>query len=155
MNFTVSTIAKSLADYLRASFPGIKFLEDPNQQGTKIPCMFLQQRYSNIKLQTGGRWLRTIGLDLTYLEDYNLTNMQELYQAAAETLDLVMEMFPYSDGTGETSVFIRTYEREWRVDLDAMHYRFEIRELVTIPKEYVKMQSIKELKEEVKTIERK
>nr|DAN41077.1 MAG TPA: hypothetical protein [Caudoviricetes sp.] len=155
MNFTVSTIAKSLADYLRASFPGIKFLEDPNQQGTKIPCMFLQQRYSNIKLQTGGRWLRTIGLDLTYLEDYNLTNMQELYQAAAETLDLVMEMFPYSDGTDKDSVFIRTYEREWRVDLDAMHYKFEIRELVTIPKEYVKMQTIQELNEEVKTIERK
>ena len=117
--------------------------------------MFLQQRYSNIKLQTGGRWLRTIGLDLTYLEDYNLTNMQELYQAAAETLDLVMEMFPYSDGTDKDSVFIRTYEREWRVDLDAMHYKFEIRELVTIPKEYVKMQTIQELNEEVKTIERK
>lgn len=154
MNFTVSTIAKSLADYLRTSFPDIKFLEDPSQQRAKMPCMFLQQRYSNIKLQTGGRWLRTIGLDLTYLEDYNLTNLQELYQTAAESLDMVMETFPYSDGTSEGTSLIRTYDREWRVDLDAMHYKFEIRELVTIPKEYVKMQTIQELNEEVKIIER-
>ena len=67
---------------------------------------------------------------------------------------MVMETFPYSDGTSEGTSLIRTYDREWRVDLDAMHYKFEIRELVTIPKEYVKMQTIQELNEEVKIIER-
>ena len=46
MNLTVSTISKSLADYLAPSFPGVTFYEDPNQQGTTPPCLCLQQRYS-------------------------------------------------------------------------------------------------------------
>lgn len=149
MNFTVSTIAASLAAYLAPVFPGVVFYQDPNQQGTESPCMFLQQRYSNIKLETGGYWLRTIGLDLTYLLDYNLPNMQQLYQQAAESLDLAMETFPYSDGTSEGTVQIRAYQREWRIDLDALHYQFEIRERVSIPETWPKMESIQEYNEEV------
>lgn len=72
MNYTVETVADSLSNYLKLFLPEFSFYQDPNQQGTKIPCMFLQQRYSNIKLETGGYYLRTIGLDLTCLEEYNL-----------------------------------------------------------------------------------
>ena len=132
MNFTISTISQSLADYLASTFPGVTFYENPNQQGTQTPCMFLQQRYSYIKVKTAGRFLRQIGLDLTYLEDYNLPNMQQLYEAAAESLDEVMEAFPYSDGTTEGTALLRTYNREWRIDLDAMHYKFEIQVWVEV-----------------------
>ena len=111
MNFTISTIAQSLAAYLAPSFPGVTFYENPNQQGTDAPCMFLQQRYSYIKVKTSNRFLRTIGLDLTYLEDYNLPNMQQLYQTTAEALDEVMETFPYTDDTPEGTELLRTYER--------------------------------------------
>lgn len=150
MNLTVNTIALSLANYLKPLLPGVMFLQNPAQQGAKMPCMFLQQRYSNVEIQTGGYFLRTIGLDLTYLDDYNLPDLQERYQTAAETLDLLMETFPYNDGTNEGTVLIRTYDRDWRIDLDAMHYKFEIKERVSILKEYVKMQTIQELNEEVK-----
>lgn len=116
MNFTISTIAKSLADYLTPLFPGVTFYEDPNQQDSKPPMMFLQQRYAHIEpRRNNGYYLRRIGLDLTYLLDYNLPNMQQLYQQAAERLDLLMETFPYSDGTDTT--LLRTYDREWRIDL--------------------------------------
>ena len=142
MNFTVSTIAQSLSDYLAPVLPGVTFYEDPNQQGSKPPMLFLQQRYSYIEKETGGFWKRRIGLDLTYLVDYNLPDMQQLYQAAAETLDLVMETFPYNDGTSTGTVLLRTYEREWRIDLDALHYRFELQERVSIPESYVKMQTM-------------
>lgn len=67
MNFTVTTIARSLAAHLAPVLPGVQMLEDPAQQGVEPPCMFLQQRYYNIKPHPGGRWLRTIGVDLTYL----------------------------------------------------------------------------------------
>ena len=133
MNFTISTVAQSLASYLAPTLPGVTFYEDPNQQGTQPPCMFLQQRYSSITLQPGGRWIRKIGLDLTYLVDYNLPNMQQLYQVAAETLDEVMETFPYSDGTAAETVLLRTHDREWRIDLDALHYKFELRIWVSRP----------------------
>lgn len=142
MNFTISTIAQSLAAYLAPSFPGVTFYENPNQQGTETPCMFLQQRYSYIKVKTSGRFLRQIGLDLTYLVDYNLPNMQQLYQAAAEQMDMVMETFPYTDGTTEGTSLLRTYEREWRIDLDAMHYKFELQVWVDIPDTITPMETM-------------
>ena len=140
MNFTVSTIAASLAAYLSPLFPGVTFYENPNQQGTNPPCMFLQQRYSYMKRRTSGQWLRTIGLDLTYLEAYNLPNMQQLYQAAAETLEIVMDAFPYSDGASTTTVL--TYDRDSRIDLDAMHYKFELRVIVELPETETPMQTM-------------
>lgn len=140
MNFTVSTIAASMAAYLSPLFPGVTFYQNPNQQGTDAPCLFLQQRYSYMKRRTSGQWLRTIGLDLTYLEDYNLPNMQELYQAAVETLDGVMDAFPYSDGTSTTTVL--TYDRDSRIDLNAMHYKFELRVVVEHPQTGTPMQTM-------------
>lgn len=142
MNFTISTIAQSLAQYLAPSFPGVTFYENQNQQGTDTPSMFLQQRYSYIKLRQAGRWLRQIGLDLTYLEDYNLPNLQQLYQTAAEALDLVMETFPYTDGTTEGTTLLRTYDREWRIDKDALHYKFELQVWVSQPEDGVLMQTM-------------
>lgn len=141
MNFTIQTIAKSLADYLTPSFPGVTFYEDPNQQDSKPPMMFLQQRYAHIEpRRNNGYYLRRIGLDLTYLLDYNLPNMQQLYQQAAERLDLLMETFPYSDETDTT--LLRTYDREWRIDLDALHYKFELQVFVEIQETAVKMQTM-------------
>ena len=141
MNFTISTIAKSLADYLAPSFPGVTFYEDPNQQDSKPPMMFLQQRYAHIEpRRNNGYYLRRIGLDLTYLVDYNLPDLQQQYQQAAEQLDLRMETFPSADGTD--TALLRTYEREWRIDLDALHYKFELRVWVTIPEDSVKMETM-------------
>lgn len=141
MNFTISTIAKSLADYLAPSFPGVTFYEDPNQQGSKAPMLFLQQRYAYVEpRRNNGYYLRRIGLDLTYLVDYNLPDLQQKYQQAAEQLDLLMETFPYSDGTN--NALLRTYDREWRIDLDALHYKFELQVWVTIPETAVKMQTM-------------
>ena len=149
MSLTVTTIAKSLADYLAPCFPSVAFYEDPNQQGSRTPCMFLQTRYNYLTLETGGFWRRRMGLDLTYLEDYNRPDLQQRYQRAGETLDLLMETFPYSDGETAGTVLLRAHEREWRVDLDALHYRFELLERVSIPEEYVKMQTM-DYDEEVK-----
>lgn len=107
-------------------------------------------RYSRITPYTNGRFLREIGLDITYLEDYNLPDLQTRYVAASEALDMVMETVPYSDGN-ETEL-IRTYEREPTIDMDALHYKFEIKVFVEQPKTAVKMQKIDELNEDVITV---
>ena len=140
MNFTITTVARSLADYLAPVLPGVTFYEDPNQQDSVMPCAFLQQRYAYLELRTGGRWLRRIGLDLTYLEDYNLADLQRRYQQTAEVLDLVMETFPYSDGEDRT--LLRTYDREWRIDADALHYKFELRAFVSLPEAFAPMERL-------------
>ena len=149
MNFIITTIARSLAGHLAPVLPDVTFYEDPNQQGSIPPCMFLQTRYNYLTLETGGFWRRRMGLDLTYLEDYNRPDLQQRYQRAGETLDLLMETFPYSDGETAGTILLRAHEREWRVDLDALHYRFELLERVSIPEEYVKMQTM-DYDEEVK-----
>lgn len=125
MTFSLQYTARSLADYLAPILPGVNFYEGPNQQGSQTPCAFFQQRYGRIQKRQAGRWLRTIGLDLTYLEDYSLPNLQALYGAAAERLDQAMEAFPYSDGAEAT--LLRTYDREWSISKDALHYKFELR----------------------------
>ena len=142
MIFTIANIINSIAGVLRERYPDYPVYDSPNQQGTETPCMFLQQRYSYIKVKTAGRFLRQIGLALTYLVDYNLPNMQQLYQAAAEQLDMVMETFPYTDGTTDGTALLRTYEREWRIDLDAMHYKFELQVWVDTPDTITPMETM-------------
>ena len=150
MIMTVSAIARSLATYLCPYFEGVTFYENPNQQGTKTPCMFLQQMYANIKPEISGLYMRRIGLDLTYLLKYNLPDLQSRYQEAAEKLDILMETFPYADEETDDVLLIRTYDRQWRVDIEAMHYKFEIKERVYIPKTYAKMEHIEEYNEVIK-----
>lgn len=140
MIFTVENVARSLADYLAPVLPGVSFYEGPNQQGSRMPCLFLQQRYSRIRLRQAGRWLRTVGLDLTCLEDENLPNLQQIYEKTAEALDGVLETFPYSNGGAST--LLRTYDREWNIGLDALHYKFELRVWVAQPVGGAKMQTL-------------
>ena len=148
MTFTLSAVARSLAETMAPVLPGVAFYEDPNQQDSQMPCAFLQQRYAYMELRPGKRWLRRIGLDLTYLEDYHRPDLQRRYQSAAEALDLVLETFPYSGGTSST--LLRTYDREWRIDADALHYKFELRVTVSIPEDAELMQAIEELDMEVR-----
>lgn len=140
MTFATANLAASLAAYLAPYFPSVTFYTGPNQQGTLPPCMFLQERYSYPELQQDGRRRIRVGLDLTYLEDYNLPNMQQLYQSAVDTLNVVMETFPYSDGTD--TALLRTYDKESRIDLDALHYKFEVRVWVSLPETPVMMQTM-------------
>lgn len=140
MTFATANLAASLAAYLAPYFPGVTFYPGPNQQGTEPPCMFLQERYSYPDLQQDGRRRLRIGLDLAYLLDYNLPNMQLQYQEAADTLNVVMETFPYSDGAD--TALLRTYDKESRIDLDALHYKFEVRVWVSLPETPVMMQTM-------------
>lgn len=143
MNLTVSTVSKSLADYLAPILPGVAMYEDPNQQGSQPPCMFLQVRYGRLSREMSGYWLRRLGLDLVYLLDYNLPDLQRRYQTAGEALDIALETFPYSDGVTEgKTVLLRTYDREWNIDLDELHYKFELRERVNTPEQFAKMQTM-------------
>lgn len=132
MTFSLSTVAQSLAAHLAPLFPGLTFYQDPVQQALDCPCAFLQQRSSKIWRRIGNRQYREIQLDLTYLVDYNLPNMQQLYQQAAEILDDNMDSFPYTSPEVGEAVFL-TYDRQWRIDLDALHYNFDLHVWEEVP----------------------
>lgn len=148
MTFSINNVAASLAQYLAPLFPGITFYQDPVQQSLQTPCAFLQQRSSTIKRRIGSRQYLEIQLDLTYLVDYNLPNMQQLYQQAAAILDENLNSFPYvGDGTGE-AVFL-TYDRQWRIDLDALHYNFALHVWEDLAVDNNPMQTLQELNQGV------
>ena len=126
MTFNLENVAESLSAYLKKVLPDTNFSKGPSLQGNKFPAMFVQQKFASMKLRQGGRMLQTIGFDLTYLLQYNIENRQALYEAAAAKLDGVMETFPYTDESGAETL-LRTYEREWQIDPNALHYKFELR----------------------------
>ncbi len=55
MTFTVSDVAKSLADYLSPHFPGVTFYEDPNQQGSAPPARRSRRGNQSTGLRTAKR----------------------------------------------------------------------------------------------------
>lgn len=142
-------LTRSLADYLAPSLPGVTFYDNPNQQGTKLPAMFLQRTRANIDLKMGGRFLRRLGLDLVCLVDYNQVDMDDQYTRAAGILDERLETFPYSDGEGGQSVLLRTHERSWSLQDDALHYKFDLKIWVTPKEDEVLMGTIQSYTEEV------
>lgn len=142
MNFTLSKIASSLASYLSPHFTGVTFYQDPLQQAMSKPCMFIQTRGASIAKRMGKRFLWTLRLDLVYLLDFNLVDLQKQYQTAAELLDILLETFPYVDG--KTSALIRTYNRDWNIDLDELHYRFELRAWVSRDELYALMRTLEQ-----------
>lgn len=140
MIVTISQLAPSLSAYLASDFPDVTFYEDPLQQGVDLPAMFLQTRSSGIRKATSGEYLWTLRLDLVYLLDFNLPNLQRQYQAAAELLDIALETFPYTDGT--STQLLRTYNRDWTIDLNELHYRFDLQIFVTPEEISVLMQTL-------------
>ena len=120
MTFTIQTVAKSLADYLSPLLPGVTFYEDPNQQGSEMPCAFLQQRFSYLELRTGGRWLRRVGLDLTCLEDYNLPDLQGRYPMLFDALHRIKVFRHSGDHLNLDPGVAQKYKEFWADDTNGV-----------------------------------
>lgn len=151
MTFTMPALARSLADYLAPELPGASFYADPNQQGTKTPALFLRQIFAKILPQTGGLFLRKLGLDLVYLDRCFTVNEESRLQAAADVMDQQMEIFPYAAENGGKPVYLRTYDRRWEITDSTLHYKFELRLRLTRSEDAELMQSIQTLNVEAKS----
>lgn len=140
MVFSLEILTLSLASHLSPFFPQASFYADPNQQRTKTPCFFVQQRFASLEDKIGGRFLRKIGVDLVYLLDYNLPDLQRRYQNTADTLDEVLDLFVYSDGTETT--WMRTEKRNWTISLDELHYKFDLHAWCSLAENIPKMEEM-------------
>ena len=61
MTVTMQGLTRSLADYLAPALPSVTFYDNPNQQGTKLPALFLQRTKAKITKKLGGRFATTKG----------------------------------------------------------------------------------------------
>lgn len=141
MIFTMPALARALADYLSPQLPGAAFYADPNQQGTRLPALFLLQTNARISSHVGGRLLRRLGLDLIYLERPNEPDADSRLQAAADVLDLCLDTFPYV----QPDVRLRTYDRRWEIAEETLHYKFNLKLWLTRQEDAVLMESIQKL----------
>lgn len=149
MTITMQALSGSLAAWLAPELPGVAFYDNPNQQGTRPPALFLQRTNARIAKKMGNRFLRTLGLDLVYLEDFNQVGMADRYTAAADILDEVLDTFPYTSGEGGERVLLRTYERRWDIIDSVLHYKFDLKLWVSRTEDAILMQSIQTYTEEV------
>lgn len=149
MIFTMQALSHSLADYLAPVLPSVTFYDSPNQQGTRPSAMFLRRTNARIAKQMGDRFLRTLGLDLVYIEEFNRVGMDDRYTAAADVLDQVMETIPYTGGEGGETALLRTYERKWDIIDQVLHYKFDLKVWVSQEEDAILMRSIQSYTEEV------
>lgn len=146
---TNSLISSALSDVLALNFPDSTIYDNPNQQNTELPAWFINYiPGSSIKKAIDNRYWRSLHIDLVYLLEYDLPDVYDQYREAAEKLDEVLELFTYTQD--EQSYLIRTYDRNWRMDLSALHYelRLDLRVSLDKPKDPV-MERIAELNESV------
>lgn len=148
---TMSGLTSSLADMLAAAFPDAAIYANPNQQGTEVPCWFINYVPSNKLVRDVGRhFFREIMVDLVYELEYNRVDLFDRYLEAAEIVDDALVRLPYKFGDG-SELPLQIKEREWKVSNDALHYQFKIKARVIKERvDPVKMQEIESLTETMK-----
>ncbi len=141
MIFTLENIVGSIAGVLKAGYPDYPLYDSPVQQGTEPPCFFIFFMPSTVESQAGGRYMRDLGIDIVFVQQRNIADGNAEIHSVAEYLDEVLELFPYSNGGGET-VLVRTSERQWHDEDMELHYQFHIRKRVELPKDITLMQKL-------------
>lgn len=130
-------MAVGLADKLAVLLPAATIFVNPSQQimtdaldnGASLPCFFILLRpQSSIKPDAGGRFLWRPLFELVYLEELYSPTTQTGYMKAAQLLDEKMEAFMAG------STLVRTYNRKWTIELQALHYLLDIKQFVRLPK---------------------
>ena len=79
-----------------------------------------------------------------------MDNGNEQILEIAEYLDESLELFSYVDGSGASS-FIRTFERQWKIEDEELHYQFHIRQRVSVPRRINQMKEMEANKAYVKS----
>lgn len=122
MTYTLSGVNQAIAAAVKGALPEVTVYDNPNQQNTVLPAAFLTYRgEQGMDDQIGNRWMQKLRFDLCYQVEYNLPDLLDQYRTAAEFLDYAMDSVLYAGNTP-----LRIENRSWFVELDALHYQFDI-----------------------------
>ena len=137
---TIKTIVDAIANLLDSTF-GYPVRSSPAQQKQNPPFFSIIPRPSNITKRLY-RYEYEPKFDIVYYENYNLPDAFDRCAAIACQLDKIMELIPAVDEYG-SAFFIRTYNRNWSVDIAELHYMIDFKLFVsTIPTEPVNMMEV-------------
>lgn len=149
MTFTLEQLTESIAGLIKERYPDIPIYSNPNQQGTKTPCFFIFFMPSETRDEMDRRSRRVIGIDVVYLVKRNIPDVYDQLVSAADHLDNILELIPYSDG--EALVKLRTFDREWKIDDGELHYQFSLKVIVSEPDDTPAIRSMETYKGGVKS----
>ena len=150
MIFALNNILDSLAGVLKNQYPDYPVYGSPNRQGTQFPCFFIFFMPADLDGQVGGLFIRDLGIDIIFVQQMNVYNGNEQILKIAEYLDESLELFSYVDGSGASS-FIRTFERQWKIEDEELHYQFHIRQRISVPRRIYPMKEMEVDKAYVKS----
>lgn len=141
MIYSIEYLIRSVAAQLRPAFPGVDIHDSPTQQKSGYPCFYIFLRPSDIRDQLSARDMRNLSLDVVYVQERNVPDANaELYRVA-ETLDELLDVVQYSDGSDEDPVPLHTHERDYSIEDQELHYRLRISQRVSKPVEHIPMQT--------------
>ncbi|MDR0817959.1 MAG: hypothetical protein LBN43_00070 [Oscillospiraceae bacterium] len=125
-NVTLETITQALARAIK-NVLGENFCvySSPTVQGD-LPCVYITFiPTSGVKHNRVGHALRYIMVDLVYLSDFNLPNLDDEYSGVVDGFDNVFEFFSFTD-TDDNTHILRTRDRTWNYDRSGLHYKFRL-----------------------------
>ncbi|WP_333648038.1 phage tail terminator family protein [Lacrimispora sp.] len=144
MTFTLAQLLDSIGGVLKENYPDISVYSNPNQQGTDVPCFFIFFMPTETENQMGRRYMRNIGIDVVYLVERNDPDAHDQLVSVADQLDFALEFIPYDGGE------LRTYEREWKIDDEELHYQFKVKAIVSHPDNTPSIESVESYKGGIK-----
>ena len=132
MTFTIPNIINGIGSLLEEKYPQYPVHDSPNRQGSSFPCFFIFLMPSTSEDEVGSRYLRDLGIDIVFVQERNVVDQNAQIYEIAEFLDESLDMLLYSDGSGQTAL-IHTFERQWQIEDQELHYQFHIRQRVKLP----------------------
>ena len=141
MIYSIEYLIQSVAGTLKSAFPGVDIHDNPTQQKSGWPCFYIFLRPSDIRDQLSARDMRNIALDIVYVQERNTPDANAALYSVAETLDELLDVVPYSDGSDENPVPLHTHERDYSIEDQELHYRLRISQRVAKPVEHIPMQT--------------
>lgn len=127
MTFTLERLLDSICGVLKENYSDVPTYSNPNKQGTSAPCFFVFFMPSDTENRMGRRYMRNIGIDIVYLVENSDPDMYDQMVSVADQLDFSLEFVPCDQG------MLRTYDREWKIDEDELHYQFTVKAVVSYP----------------------
>lgn len=153
MTYTYDNIVNSIADQLAKLFPDGKggclypIRKSPTLD-TDYPCFFVFPMLMTLEDEIDRIQRRGSSFDIVYVQQRNIPDQNADIMAVQETLDEGFDMLTYTDG--ETSCPLHVYERSSNIEDQELHYKFTLRQRVSLPWDVIYMQTMEENNVEVK-----
>lgn len=118
-------VHRSIATVCAATVPDSYIYDNPNQQGTKLPCWFIVHREPvSIERENQRRAWLIYSVDLYYMLELNTPRIFDAYSTVADALDSALTYLPVY---GTTNTLIHVYDRSWELAMNCLKYSMTLR----------------------------